>query len=461
MIKQKFIGREKELEWLKREHGRERSLVVLYGRRRVGKTELIKQFSSKHSHIYFLAGEKPDEQNRKELQTKMAEFLNDSLFGKATFESWEELFEEFVKKTGKKPILIIDEFPYLISQNKAIPSIFQKIWDETMKNEKAMIVLLGSSIGMMETHVLGYKSPLYGRRTGQWKLQPLPFKSLKKAFPGISFEETVRFFGFIDGIPGYLRHTDCSKSSSWNIQKNIFTKGAFLYEEAEFLLRQELREPVNYFQILQAIAEGNRKYGKIVGRTSLDKSMVSQYLQNLIQLHIVKKEFPVTQRKESRNAHYGLSDNYFAFWFSFVYPNKSLVEEDKQELLLKTISERLKRHESFVFEGVCRQLLWELCPIQFNKIGRWWHKDKEIDIVALNEENKEILFGECKWKEKVNCNEIAKRLAEKTKHVKWNVGGRKEHLAIFAKTFKKRISEWEGMPVHCFDMKDLSEAMEK
>jgi len=455
MIKQKFVGREKALEWLRDQYKRGSSFAVLYGRRRIGKTELVTRFSSNLPHIYFLAGEKPDAQNLKDLQGRMTLYLNDDVFDQINFNSWEGLFTEFMKRVTEKIIITIDEFPYLIEKNRSIPSIFQKIWDENLKNKDIMLILLGSSIGMMETDVLGYRSPLYGRRTGQWKLEPFKFKELKLIYPHYDFEERLRFFSFTDGIPGYTQKTDPGKRAEWNIKNNIFKKGSYLYEEAEVLLRQELREPANYFQILQAIAEGNTRYGEICNRTDLDKSMVSQYLKNLINMHIVNREFPVTQKKESRNAIYRLSDNYYKFWFTFVYPNKSLIEEDKQAILMRLIFEKLRRHESFVFERVCKEMLWDLYPINFNRIGRWWHKDKEIDLVGLNEKTKEILFCECKWQERVNPKKVLENLKEKSVFVDWSKGKRKEYFCIIAKSFSKRIDEEN---VFLFDLGNLNSA---
>ncbi|MBI5064826.1 AAA family ATPase, partial [Candidatus Woesearchaeota archaeon] len=208
MSEQIFIGREDALKWLNELFSSTPSFGVLYGRRRVGKTELVKKFSENKKHIYFLAGEKADKDNMQDLQKIMGNFLNDDVFSKSVFDSWEDLFNKFTEKIKERTVITIDEFPFLIEHNKSIPSIFQKIWDENLKHKKVMLVLLGSSIRMMETQVLGYQSPLYGRRTGQWKLMPLKFKLLKKFYSNSDFEEIVKFFSFTDGIPTYLQNTD-------------------------------------------------------------------------------------------------------------------------------------------------------------------------------------------------------------------------------------------------------------
>ncbi len=463
MFKQ-FLNREKELNWLKKNYQKkESSFLIIYGRRRVGKTELIKQFIQNKPHIYFLAGTKTEKENILELQTIMSDFLKDEIFTKIKFENFEELFKEFSKKTKEKIIIAIDEFPHLIEGNKAIPSIFQKIWDEILKNKKIMLILCGSSIGMMETQVLGYKSPLYGRRTGQWKLEPFKFRNLKLFFKDSSFDDRLKYYSIVDGIPQYLNKIDSKKSLNYNLKNKIFRKGEYLYEEAENLLRQEFREPRNYFSILQAISEGFSKYGEICNRTDLNKSLVSQYLSNLIELHIVRKEYPVTQNKESRNARYHLSDNYFDFWFEFIYPNKSTIEEDRQDKLLSSIEKKLNKHYSFVFEKICRQMIFDIYP-SIVKVGKWWYKDTEIDVVAFNEETKKIIFGECKYTEKkVDINTLEK-LKRKSKEVKWKNKKRNEEFIIFSKSgFTKELQELSKKQknIKILDTKQINKLIDK
>jgi len=178
-----------------------------------------------------------------------------------------------------------------------------------LSSREICLILLGSSIGMMETAVLGYKSPLYGRRTGQWKIQPLKFKCLHQFFPNYSTEDLVKVFSITDGIPAYIRTLNPNIIFEENLIENVFNPGSFLYQEAEFLLRQELREQARYFNISNAISMGKTKYGEIVPFTELDKTSVSKYLNTLILLHVIKREFPVTQKKETRNTRYQFEDN--------------------------------------------------------------------------------------------------------------------------------------------------------
>lgn len=451
---QQFINREQELKSLNEfNKRREPQLFVIYGRRRVGKTELIKEFIKNKPHIYFLADDRKDKFNIEDLQSKMADFLNDSLFKKAKILDWVELFSEFRRKISKRVILVIDEFPYLIKANKSIPSIFQKIWDELLSDSPIYLILCGSSIAMMEKDVLFYGSPLYGRRTGQWKVEPLSFKEIHKFFPKYNVNELIELYSVLDTIPLYLQKFDTGESVSKNIIKKLLRKGEFLYQEAEILLKEELREPGNYFMILKAVSFGNSKFGDIANYTGLDKTMVSKYLDTLLKLHIITKEFPITSKKErTRETLYRFEDNYFHFWFRFIYPFRSLIEEGKGNLLLKQIRSDFNSHVSFVFENVSKQFLSEKGIFAYQKIGRWWGKGKEIDIVALNEKTKEILFVECKWKDKVNANKIMSNLKEKAKHVKWNNKKRKEIYCIIAKSFKEKIKESDLI---LFDLEDL------
>lgn len=457
MIQQKFVNRKQELDVLEQQYKEDTSLIIIYGRRRVGKTELINQFISNKPGIYFLADERRDLSNLKELQNIMGSYLNDSLFTKANIISWHELFDEFAKLAKNKPVIVIDEFPYLIHGNDAIPSLFQKIWDLNLAKREICLILLGSSIRMMEKHTLEYGAPIYGRRTAQLKVLPLKFKHLKEFFPKKEAEELIKIFSITDGIPLYIKKFDADLGFINNLRYNVFSVGKFLYDEAEVLLKEELREVANYFAILKSIASKRSRFNDIALGTNLDKTLISKYLSNLLKLHIIRKEFPVTEKKELRDTRYIFSDNYYNFWFRFVYPYKTLIESNKQEELLKIIKDDLNIYCSFVFENVCKQFLEDAgLPFTIIKIGRWWHKDKEIDIVALNDLTKEIMFVECKWQENVNARKILEELKEKNKYVQWHNDKRKEHFCIIAKSFKKKLDKKECL---CFDLKDMEKVL--
>lgn len=446
---QQFYNREKELDFLEKQYSENGSnFIVIYGRRRVGKTELLKQFIKNKESIYYLLDEQKDEINILGLQNKFSDYFNNTLLRKVKLNNWYELFIEFINlKKNKKIILVLDEFPYLIKGNKAIPSIFQKIWDEILKDKNVMLIICGSSVSIMENNVLSYKSPLYGRKTGQWKVNPFNFKESRSFLKSKNIEETIYAYAIFDGIPLYLKKYDSNLSISQNIIDKIVSKGQLLYEEAEFLLKQEFREPGNYFLILKAISYGKTKFSDIINFTNLDKTVCSKYLDNLITIKAVTKNYPVTLDKEkSRDTKYYISDNYLKFWFSMIYPNRHLIEEGKFNFNI--IKEKFNFHTSFVFENICIEYM--ISKFKFNKIGKWWRKDKEIDIVLLNDN--EIIFAECKWQYNVDAEKIFNQLKEKSKFVEWKKDIRKERFILFAKSFKKKIN-------NCYDLKDIDKVL--
>jgi len=458
----KFVDREKELKFLQdRYKCKEANLIIIYGRRRVGKTELLLQFAKNKAYVYFLASETGEKDNLQGIFNMLYEFFKDDIL---TLEkTWENLFRYLSKK--KRFVLIIDEFPYLISQNKALPSVFQKGWDLYLKKSNIFLVLAGSSIGMMEEHTLSYGSPLYGRRTGQWKVESLKFKELFDFFPNYSAESIVKVYGALDSIPAYLIKYD-QKLNFWeNLKKNNLSKGSFLYDEVNFLLKQELREPKIYKNILKAISFGNTKFGEIMNFTGIDKSKLFVYLDTLDSLKITEKKIPLLDKPKSKKGRYFIKDNFFKFWFRYILPNRSTLEEGKIDVVVKKIKDDYTNYIGrSIFESVCEECLWSVkLPFLPERMGKQWGsfrddgrtKTYEIDIVTLNESKKQILFGECKWQNRVNANKILADLKEKTRYMNWKKDSRKEYYAIFAKSFKKRAG------CYCFDLKDIEKVFKK
>jgi len=431
-----FVNRNDELNFLDSAYRSDRSeFIVIYGRRRIGKTELLREFIKDKNAVYFLADERSDQDNLSDFRTLVAGGIDSELLSASDLD-WGDTLKE-VSKNEKRLIIVIDEYPYLISGNKSIPSIFQKAWDLYLNDSNVMLILCGSSISMMEQYVLGSKSPLYGRRSGQIRVEPLKFKHTASFFPELMAEDLVKIYGITDGIPYYL------KEARYRIKKisdleSIYSVEGLLIEEAEILLKYEFREPAKYFSILKALAFGNTKFGDIVNATGLSSSIVSQYLSNLIILNIVKAQYPVTDMNQrSRNARYYITDNYFTFWFRFVYPNKSLIYNN---LLIPDFGSDFNRYLGHVFEKISAEFLWEVRPFGFTQMGRWWHKDVEIDLVAFNEKTKEMMFIECKWSSLSmgDCLRVLNKLKEKSMAIKWNPGGRKEYLGIIAKRIERK-----------------------
>lgn len=448
-----FVNREYELGVLNSAYEEKASqFIVLYGKRRVGKTTLVKKFARNLPHIYFLADKATEKDQLLAISERIGLLYGDEFLLSRGFGSWHEVFRYL--KTKGRVVVIIDEFPYLIEANRAIPSIFQKGWDEELKDSGVYLVLLGSSIGMMETEVLGYKSPLFGRRTGQLLVSPLDFRHARKFFPNKSDDEFMYMYAMLGGTPAYLLKFDPDADLWTNLRNRILTPEAYLFSEPEFILREELREPRNYFAILRAISLGKTRSSEIINETGFEKNIVGKYLSVLVELKIIQREVPVTETsfEKSKKGIYVIDDNFFRFWFNFIFPNKSFIEERELDYLVdQKIKPRLDQFTSLTFETVCRSYTkqGELGGLKFNKVGRWWSKDAEIDIVGLNDDDNAILFAEVKWSSNPVGIDILADLKQKATFVEWGKNGRVEHFALFSRSGytkeMKRVAEQDGI----------------
>ena len=442
---EKFVDRKNEIDFLNQEYAKkESSLIILYGRRRIGKTSLIKEFGKNKNMIYFLATEESEAQNREMLKNIIASNLKNDLLNSMKVDNWEILFKTIISdKSEDKKIIVLDEFQYLGKANPSFPSIFQKIWDQILKDENVMVILCGSLINMMESQTLNYTSPLYGRRTGQIKLKQIPFENYSEFFKKkMKEKELIEKYAVTGGIPKYIESFKEEDNIFNEIKNYIMNKQSYLYEEPNFLLQNEVSEVGSYFSIIKSIAAGNRKLGNISSNLSVSPTNLSKYLQTLINLDILEREVPITELnpEKSKKGQYKIKDNFISFWFQFIYPNRALLEMDKTDIVLKKIkSNFIDNHVSFIYEDICKQKMWNLIAdgtleVQYNKIGRWWNNSAEIDIVGLNEEENSIIFGECKYyKDSKKMNEkVFYDLKEKSKLVEWKNNNRKEMFILFS-----------------------------
>ncbi|MEA2054552.1 MAG: ATP-binding protein [Candidatus Thermoplasmatota archaeon] len=440
----KFVNRKSELEFLESAYEKKGlQVIVMYGRRRVGKTELIKKFIENKDAIYFLADQRGSKKNIERFVGHIQEHFN---LPPLRIDSFEDAFKLIAEKSnGNRVIIVIDEFSYLIEREPALASVFQFVIDEILKKMNVFLIFCGSSISMMEKGVLSYKSPLYGRRTGQIKLTPIKFKDLKEFFPKYSIKQLIEVYSILGGIPAYLNLFNPDKDVFENIKETFLVKEHLLYQEPEIILREELREPRVYFNLLEAMANGKTKLTDIANKAGMNAKDVTSYINSLIELDIVKKTYLVTEKKpKSKKTLYFLKDNFFTFWFRFILVNREKIERGQTKVLLGKIENELPEYVSKKFEEVCIGFLWERPPFTFTRIGKWWgsYRDKqtndrknvEIDIVALNDETKEILFGECKWQDKKVDLKVIESLKEKSKLVDWNKDKRKEYFAVFSKS---------------------------
>ncbi len=451
---QKFHNRKEELAKLKRYLNKEGfDLIIIYGRRRIGKTTLVLEATKNKERIYYLAVEKA---NLKTFQETCAKRFPEVSKLK---EDWEIIFD-YLK--DKIEVIIIDEFQNLIKENKAILSIFQRIVDTLLQDSNLKLILLGSTVSVITSKVLSYKAPLYGRKSLSLKLKPIRFLEIREFFPKKSIHELIEIYGFADGIPYYLKKIDPTKNFWTWLEEELKIK-SFIVDEMDFLLRYEFEDIGTYKSILHAIARGKTKVNEIKDFIGLRRTDISPYLKNLIETEFIKREVPILENKTSRKGRYYLQDNFLTFWFRYIYPNLSSIEEGIFDI--KIIKKDYNTYLGLVFEKICREFLIELIKHKklpmFIRIGKQWGKISktketyEIDIVALNENTKEILFCECKWKDGVNAKKSVKELVEKSNYVNWSNNQRKEYFAIFAKSFSRKISEFEGRKVYCFDLSDL------
>lgn len=422
-----FIGREKELKFLRDKYAEKKGqLIVLYGRRRIGKTETLREFCKHKPHIFYSCTQSTD-------QIQLAKFskqiLREDIPSRqyiSEFSDWEKAFHAILELPygEKKKLIVIDEFPYMCKGNKSIPSILQNLWDAELKERNVMIILCGSAMSFIEKELLAEKNPLYGRATGIYKMNEMGFYDAARFFPNYSEKDKLLAYAVLGGIPHYLNQFDPELSVAENIKRNILTKGSILYSEVDFLLHQELRETPIYNSIIEAVALGNTRLNDISQKSLIeDTSKTSVYLKNLIELGIVAREFSVDiGMKERANTHrgiYRLTDNFFRFWYTFGFANLSQLEDgDVDGVYEYLIDPALHEFASLVFENVCKEFVRELqkenaLPFRYSKMGRWMGKttvrdknaksglrlaETEIDLLGIGIGGKEYLVGECKFK---------------------------------------------------------------
>ena len=435
-----FVNRQKELELLQDEYSiDEFRFSVIYGRRRVGKTTLIKEYISSKSYIYFLATLEPINIIVARFKNLVAEFLDDGFLRDIELKNFEEIFRYIAKQHfNKKLIIVIDEFQYLGKVDKSIPSQFQYIIDEILKPTDIHLIFCGSIISMMYEQTLSYNSPLYGRRTSSIKLNALEFKYLQTFFPNKTEHELIELYAILYGVPKYLELFKDSDDMFDAIEKNILDKNAFLYDEPRFILQNEVNEPMTYFTILEAIANGEHKLGNIAGRLNKNVQNITSFISKLIELDIIYKEVPITEQNPSKSKKglYFIKDNFFRFWFAYVLPYKSQLEIDNTSYAMKKIKENFAGFVAKVYEDLCVQYTLQNYPIL--KAGRWWNKNTEIDVVGVGEDF--LITGECKYSNKKVGIDILQNLEIKSQNIELKLPIR--HYILFSKSgFTKELIE--------------------
>lgn len=410
-----FIGRDKELNMLERFYQSDRfEFVVVYGRRRIGKTALIKHFIDHKQSIYFMGVESNAKQNLENLSHSILE----SELGVQTdtsFLSYQAALEYVFQQAEKKRLIfVMDEYPYVAREEKSLASTLQLLIDQHKDSSKLMLILCGSSMSYMEDQVLAYKAPLYGRRTAQMKIMPFDFEESCRYFQKLSAEDQALMYGIVGGTPQYMLQMSDQQSIEDNIKNAYLNPMSFLYEEPLNLLKQEIREPAIYIAIITAIATGYSRMSEISTKVGESTNTCSSYIKNLISLGIIKKETPYGE-KESKKSLYQIEDNMFCFWYRFVLNNSAAIAMGAEDLVYRRIETQLNDYMGHIFEEICKQYLWKLLllgkmPLEFVSLGRWWGNDSrkkcQVEIDIMGEQDADTaFFAECKWRnEKVDLD---------------------------------------------------------
>jgi len=457
-----FYGRNAELKKLNDMYSSGQfEFAVIYGRRRVGKTTLIREFIKGKKSLFFAASESTASDNLLSLSRCIG--------GKSTapvYTDYESALSAiFEKAEDERLVFVIDEFPYLAESYRGISSLLQILIDHKKDASKMMLILCGSSMSFMENQVLGYQSPLYGRRTAQFKILPFTFFESLPFFNAYEPEDKAVLYGVTGGVPEYLSKIDPRKSVRENIIDLFLSPSGHFFEEPANLIKQELREPSTYNVIIEAIASGASRLNEIATKAGMESNKCAKYLSSLIALGLVRKEYPFGETTGKRSI-YKLEDFMFRFWYRFVFPNMSSVVAGLGDSVFDNEVERqINAYMGLVFEDICKQWLFEQArrnalPFFIGSLGRWWGTNdktrlqEEIDIMA--ERNGEALLAECKWKNADVGVDVLRELQRRSKMFKFE----SVHYYIFSKnmfTGELLIIEYEQGGVKLFTLKEMIE----
>ena len=438
-----FYCREKELSKLDRRYnGNDFECIVIYGKRRVGKTALISEFCKDKPAVFFSALNSSAKENLEMLSRTIYEFKNPGADSSTApvYRDFDDAFSEITRLSeNDRLIFVIDEYPYLAKADNSVSSRLQHIIDHVWSKSKLFLILCGSSMSFIEYQVLGYESPLYGRRTAQFKIQALTYKEITAFNPSLSLEDQALLYGITGGIPHYINKLGVKNCIDNALLENLFDSSAYLFEEPENLLKQELREPATYNSIISAIAGGSSKLNEIATKSGIETGVCAKYIKVLLDLSIVKKKTPLTE-KNTKKTIYQIGDNFFRFWYRFVPMNMNAIISGRIEKTYpNTIRKYFSDYMGLIFEQMCKDYLLYYAddlPFTLSDIGQWWgtdnaaKKEVQIDIVSASSDSCEYIIGSCKYKnEKIGVDEL-----ELLRHYSSVFGkGSRYHYYIFSK----------------------------
>lgn len=453
-----FVGRKDELGVLENAYDSgESAFIPVYGRRRVGKSELILHFMEGRHGIYYLGKKAPPGHQMRELLDEAAVALDEPLLRRLEPKDWETVLDSVVSARrpadGDKLILALDEFQWMAGTSPELPSVLQKLWDRKWKARgDVFLILCGSYLGFMEREVLGRKSPLFGRRTAQIFLQPFGFREAAEFHPRYSRLDQARTYFLCGGVPFYLLFFRDGISVQQNILRNFLSEHSALHREPDFLLREELREVENYYAILTAIASGHARPREIAKASGLDAAKLPYYLQQLRDLGYVRRRHPLNGKPSPRRVRYVLDDPLLRFWFRFVFPHTSFLYHRGPEATYQNhIDPRIDAYFGHAFEALCREALPYLYDDEgvasSYEVGEYWSPKVQIDVVGLRDDGITDL-GECKWG-RLDARSTARDLRSRAQHYP-NEKGATLHLRLFG---RKSGADLDG--VRRYGLEDL------
>lgn len=418
-----FVGREKELSSLERHYNSDQfECAIIYGRRRIGKTELISEFSKDKPAIFYTATQENAESNLRYFSDAVNRYEYPDEENGPVYPTFDALLEHVAKiSTKQRIVLVIDEYPYLAESYPGFSSLLQKYIDQKFLKTNLFLILCGSSMSFMEKQVLGYQSPLYGRRTLQLKLEPFKFHEARQMLAHVDKESAFTLYAIAGGIPQYLSYFARKQSVKDAIMDCFLYKDGRLFEEPSNLLKQELREPANYNSIITAIAQGASRLNDIAMKTKIPSTSLKPYLDNLIELEIIKKVVPITEvNKKSKKSIYRISDGMFRFWYRFIPGRLTLIERGMPDNAWRGIESQLSDFLGPAFEELSQDYLWNHYDAEntpFTELGNWWGNDKrtrkqvELDVMGYSiDDDSFAIFGECKWKNEPISKSILEKL---------------------------------------------------
>ena len=420
-----FIGRRQELALLNKAYRSAASAFIpIYGRRRVGKSELILHFARGKPVLYCLGKQGPAGLTQRELLDTAAELLREPLLTSLPTGNWKQLLAAVVERWRGpgKITLALDEFQWMAAASPALASVLQDLWDRQWKaSGKVLLILCGSYVGFMARAVLGRQSPLFGRRTAQIFLKPFGYQEAAEFHPDYSLTERARTYFVCGGVPLYLRTFNSRRSLEQNLVDSLLDENAPLYREPEFLLREELREVENYYALLLAVASGFTTPQMIAQRSGIEPRSLPYYLHQLTELGYLARRYPLTGKPGGpRQVRYVLDDPLLRFWFRFVYPNTSYIA---QRGGLRALEDRIRPQLDSYFGTCFKQLCREALPVLYARagltagyqVGEYWDKNTQIDVVGYRDDGWTDL-GECKWGPVRSASVLRRELEDKVAH---------------------------------------------